>query len=40
MTLLLAMPENIYMSENNWLLLALVVTFAIAMGIAFGKDDD
>lgn len=39
-TLLLSMPENIYMSENNWLLFGTVVTFLFCLCIAFGKHDD
>jgi len=34
------MTEYIYMSENNWLLLGIVVAICIALIIAFGKDDD
>lgn len=38
--ILLAMTENIYMTENNWLLFGIVVTFLFCLCVAFGRDDD
>jgi len=34
------MTENIYMSENNWLIFAIVIVLLFCLGIAFGKHDD